>query len=45
MQDVVWDEYMYLPESVKAETRSKREKEVRRRVETSTAIPGNWKEF
>ena len=40
---VVWDEY--LPESLKAETRSKRGKEVRRRVEPSTAIPGNWKTF
>ena len=37
--------YMYLPESLKAETRSKRGKEVRRQVEPSTTIPGNWKEF
>ena len=41
--DIGWDEY--LPEILKAETRSKRGKEVRRRVEPSTAIPGNWKEF
>ena len=41
--DVVWDEYH--PESLKAETRSKRGKGVRRRAEPSTAIPGNWKEF
>ena len=41
--DVVWDEY--LPDSLKAETRSKRGKGVRRRVEPSTAIPKNWQEF
>ena len=41
--DVVWDEY--LPEILKAETGSKRGKEVRRRVEPPTAISGNWKEF
>ncbi len=41
--DVVWDEY--LTESLKAETRSKRGKGVRRRVEPSSAIPGNWSEF
>ena len=40
MQDVVLDEYMYLPESLKAETRSKRGDEVRKHVEASTAIPG-----
>jgi len=41
--DVVWHEHH--PESLKAETRSKRGKGVRRRVEPSTAIPGNWEEF
>ena len=41
--DVVWDEYF--PESLKAETRSKRGKGVRRRVELHNAIPGNWQEF
>ena len=41
--DIVWDEYH--KESLKAETRGKRGKGVRRRVEPSTAIPGNWKEF
>ena len=41
--DVVWDEYH--PESLKAETRSKRGKGVRRGVAPSTAIPGKWKEF
>ena len=33
------------PESLKAETRSKRGKGVRRHVAPSTAIPRNWKEF
>ena len=41
--DVVWDEYF--PESLKAETRSKTGKGVRRRVEPGSAIPGNWQEF
>lgn len=41
--DVVWDEY--LPDSLKAETRSKRGEGVRRRVEPCNAIPGNWQEF
>ncbi len=41
--DVVWDEYS--PESLNAETRSKRGKGVRRRVEPHNAIPGNWQEF
>ena len=41
--DVVWDEYF--PESLKAETRRKRGKGVRRRVEPSSAIPGKWEEF
>ena len=41
--DIVWDEYW--PDSLKAETRVKRGKGVRRRVVASTTIPGNWKEF
>lgn len=41
--DVVWDEY--IPESLKAQTRSKRGKGIRRRVEPSSAIPGNWQQF
>ena len=41
--DVVWDQYF--PESLKAETRSKRGKGIRRRVEPQNAIPGNWQEF
>ena len=41
--DVDWDKYH--PESLKAETRSKRGTGVRRGVAPSTAIPGKWKEF
>ena len=41
--DVVWDDYF--PESLKAETRSRRGKGVRRRVEPCNTIPGNWQEF
>ena len=41
--DVVWDEYM--PDSLKADTRTKRGKGIRRRVEPSSAIPGNWQAF
>ena len=37
--DVVWDEYM--PESLKADTRTKRGRGIRRRVEPSSSIPGN----
>ena len=36
---------MYVPESLKADTRSKREKGVRRYVEPLNIIPGNWQEF
>ncbi len=38
--DVIWDQYF--SDSLKLETRKKRGKGVRRRVEASTAIPGNW---
>ena len=41
--DVVWDQYF--PESLKAETRSKRGKGVCRRVEPQNTIPGNLQEF
>ena len=34
-----------MPESLKADARSKRGKEVRRRVESSSAVPGNWQTF
>ncbi len=38
--DVVWDEYMR--DSLKADTRTKRGRGIRRRVEPSSSIPGNW---
>ena len=41
--DIIWDEYR--PDNLKAETRVNRGKGVRRRVEASTPIPGNWQEF
>ena len=41
--DVGWDQYF--PESLKAETLSKRGKGVRRRIEPQNVIPGNWQEF
>ena len=41
--DIVWDEY--LTDSLKAGTRKKRGKGIRRRVEPSSSIPGNWQTF
>ena len=41
--DVVFDEY--LPDSLKAATRKKRGKGIRRRVEPSSSIPRNWQAF
>ena len=41
--DIVWD--LYMADSLKADTRSKRGKGVRRRVEPTSAVPGNWQEF
>ena len=41
--DVVWDEY--IADSLKAETRTRRGKCIRRRVEPSNSISGNWQEF
>ena len=41
--DVVWDEY--IADSLKAETRKQREKSIRRCVEPSNSIPGNWQGF
>ncbi|KAJ8037920.1 hypothetical protein HOLleu_18862 [Holothuria leucospilota] len=38
-QDIFWD--LYMADSLKADTRSKRKKEVRRRVEPSSAVSGN----
>ena len=41
--DVVWGEY--IADSLKAETRTRRGKGIRRRVEPSNTIPANWQEF
>jgi hypothetical protein len=41
--DIIWDVYVY--ESLKADARSKRGKGVRRRVEPSSAVPGDWAAF
>jgi len=41
--NVVWDKYF--PDSLKAKTRTKRKKGVRRWVEPSSAIPGKWNAF
>ena len=41
--DVVFGEY--LPDSLKAATRKKRGKRIRRRVEPSSSIPWNWQAF
>ena len=41
--DIIWD--VYLPESLKADTRSKRGKGVRRRVKPSSTIPRILQEF
>ena len=41
--DVVWDQYR--EGSLKSQTREKRGKGVRRRVEGATNLPGNWQQF
>ena len=41
--DIVWDQYFN--NSLKSQTRSKRGKGIRRRVEASSSLPGNWQEF
>ena len=41
--DIIWD--VYVPGSLKADTRSKRWKGIRRRVEPLSVIPRNWQEF
>ena len=41
--DIVWDRYFN--NSLKSQTRSKRGKGIRRRVEASSSLPGNWQEF
>ena len=40
---IVW--YKYVPQSLKADACSKRGKGVRKRVESSSAVPGNWQAF
>ena len=41
--DIVWDQYR--ENSLKSQTRNKRGKGIRRRVDASTSLPGNWQEF
>ena len=41
--DVVWDQHQ--TDSLKTEARNKRRKGVRRKVEPSSVIPGNWQAF
>jgi hypothetical protein len=41
--DIIWD--VCIPGSLKADARSKRGKGVRRRVDPSSLIPGNWQAF
>ncbi|KAH3840167.1 hypothetical protein DPMN_113611 [Dreissena polymorpha] len=41
--DVVWEEYRQ--DRLKASTRGKRGKGMRRRVQADSAIPGNWESF
>lgn len=41
--DIIWDEYV--PNSLKATTRGKRGRGIRRRVQSLTTVSKNWKEF
>ena len=41
--DIIWDEYV--PNSLKATTREKRGRGIRRRVQSLTTVPKNGKEF
>lgn len=41
--DLVWD--AYIADSIKASTRQKRGKIIRRRVLGKTQVPSNWKDF
>jgi len=41
--DLVWD--VYLPASLKASTRQKRGKSMKKMVAPSTVMPKNWKDF
>ena len=40
---MIWDQYFN--NSLKSQTRSRRGKGIRRRVEASSSLPGNWQEF
>ena len=40
---IVWDQYFN--NSLQSQTRSKQGKGIRRRVEASSSLPGNWQEF
>lgn len=41
--DIIWD--VYMPDSLKSDTHSKRGKGVRKRVEPRSSLPKNWEEF
>ncbi len=41
--DIVWDEY--IENSLKSQTRSKRGRGIRRRVENTSQLPSNWQAF
>lgn len=41
--DIVWDQY--LENSLKSETRKRRGKEIRRRVQGNNNLPDNWQQF
>ena len=41
--DIVWDEY--IENSLKSQTRSKRGKGIRRKVESTSQLPSNWQAF
>ena len=41
--DIVWD--VYKPDNPKSTARSRRDKGVRRRVESRTRVPSNWQSF
>ncbi len=41
--DIVW--YQYISNSLKSQTKSKRGKGLRRRVEASNSLPKNWQQF
>jgi len=43
--NVVWDIYIYITDSLKVTTQSKRGKGISRRVKPDNKIPGNWVAF